>query len=113
MPVPQWMLEDLDRAGYRPITIASYQDFIGGCRYVAIETGDGERMKGVTQFTPSDTRCFWGIWKWEDLGAIYMGGNSRSRLSNFPMYGEWFGSEERRVGKECYALCRSRWSPYH
>ena len=21
--------------------------------------------------------------------------------------------EERRVGKECYALCRSRWSPYH
>ena len=22
-------------------------------------------------------------------------------------------SEERRVGKECRALCRSRWSPYH
>ena len=22
-------------------------------------------------------------------------------------------SEERRVGKECDALCRSRWSPYH
>ena len=22
-------------------------------------------------------------------------------------------AEERRVGKECYALCRSRWSPYH
>ena len=26
---------------------------------------------------------------------------------------EWMRSEERRVGKECYALCRSRWSPYH
>jgi hypothetical protein len=28
----------------------------------------------------------------------------------------WFGSgrsEERRVGKECRRLCRSRWSPYH
>ena len=26
----------------------------------------------------------------------------------------WAGrSEERRVGKECRALCRSRWSPYH
>ena len=30
----------------------------------------------------------------------------------------WIGtltgrSEERRVGKECCALCRSRWSPYH
>src|SRR6187551_3859592 len=23
------------------------------------------------------------------------------------------GSEERRVGKECCALCRSRWSPDH
>ena len=23
------------------------------------------------------------------------------------------GSEERRVGKECGLLCRSRWSPYH
>ena len=23
------------------------------------------------------------------------------------------GSEERRVGKECYSPCRSRWSPYH
>ena len=22
-------------------------------------------------------------------------------------------SEERRVGKECPSLCRSRWSPYH
>ena len=22
-------------------------------------------------------------------------------------------SEERRVGKECYGRCRSRWSPYH
>ena len=22
-------------------------------------------------------------------------------------------SEERRVGKECERLCRSRWSPYH
>ena len=30
---------------------------------------------------------------------------------------EWFSknarSEERRVGKECLRLCRSRWSPYH
>ena len=25
----------------------------------------------------------------------------------------FFRSEERRVGKECLRLCRSRWSPYH
>ena len=27
--------------------------------------------------------------------------------------GERLRSEERRVGKECLRLCRSRWSPYH
>ena len=26
---------------------------------------------------------------------------------------EQLRSEERRVGKECVRLCRSRWSPYH
>ena len=28
-------------------------------------------------------------------------------------YKEDLRSEERRVGKECLRLCRSRWSPYH
>ncbi|CAI3465260.1 hypothetical protein CIRMBP1231_02218 [Enterococcus cecorum] len=27
--------------------------------------------------------------------------------------GEIVRSEERRVGKECWPVCRSRWSPYH
>ena len=27
--------------------------------------------------------------------------------------GHSFRSEERRVGKECTVVCRSRWSPYH
>ena len=26
---------------------------------------------------------------------------------------DWDRSEERRVGKECPTMCRSRWSPYH
>ena len=39
-------------------------------------------------------------------------------LAVFPSSMETFGlvyvrSEERRVGKECLRLCRSRWSPYH
>ena len=29
------------------------------------------------------------------------------------IYIEGARSEERRVGKECLRLCRSRWSPYH
>ena len=31
---------------------------------------------------------------------------------NNDLEGRW-RSEERRVGKECGLLCRSRWSPYH
>src|SRR3546814_11671822 len=27
--------------------------------------------------------------------------------------GDWLRSEERRVGKECFSTCRSRWSPYY
>ena len=37
----------------------------------------------------------------------FEGPKDRRRVSVIPR------SEERRVGKECYALCRSRWSPYH
>jgi large subunit ribosomal protein L19 len=33
----------------------------------------------------------------------------KSRIQVF----EGTRSEERRVGKECRRLCRSRWSPYH
>ena len=29
------------------------------------------------------------------------------------MYKGLYRSEERRVGKECNQVCRSRWSPYH
>ena len=29
------------------------------------------------------------------------------------IYGVTTRSEERRVGKECASMCRSRWSPYH
>ena len=35
---------------------------------------------------------------------------SNSSLSKFVYF---LRSEERRVGKECLRLCRSRWSPYH
>ena len=29
------------------------------------------------------------------------------------VFPEVLRSEERRVGKECFVPCRSRWSPYH
>ena len=37
-----------------------------------------------------------------------------TRLYQKPYPAEFdFRSEERRVGKECTSVCRSRWSPYH
>ena len=44
------------------------------------------------------------------VGAGEMGPPSPSRLPSRPSPHR---SEERRVGKECLRLCRSRWSPYH
>ena len=35
------------------------------------------------------------------------------RMLSMPGLREAVRSEERRVGKECVFLCRSRWSPYH
>ena len=47
-------------------------------------------------------------------GRLAGGGTQRLRtpgmLPREPLY---IRSEERRVGKECLRLCRSRWSPYH
>ena len=52
--------------------------------------------------------------------AVYFGG--KYRIIDFPLSNcansgiDIVGvlrSEERRVGKECLRLCRSRWSPYH
>jgi hypothetical protein len=36
-----------------------------------------------------------------------------TNLNNLIKGTEYERSEERRVGKECRRLCRSRWSPYH
>ena len=35
-----------------------------------------------------------------------------SALRQLKLVEDW-RSEERRVGKECASMCRSRWSPYH
>ena len=48
--------------------------------------------------------------KWESAGAV-------PDLQRILQMSELFGVSteigERRVGKECLRLCRSRWSPYH
>jgi flagellar transcriptional activator FlhC len=55
---------------------------------------------------------------YERLLRLYkeVSGRSPSK-GQLPFSTDWFmtwqRSEERRVGKECRRLCRSRWSPYH
>jgi hypothetical protein len=46
-----------------------------------------------------------GWWAEEELGWLRVEARSIRR--------DRYRSEERRVGKECRRLCRSRWSPYH
>ena len=38
---------------------------------------------------------------------------NNAKTSGSSSYDGMFRSEERRVGKECNQVCRSRWSPYH
>ena len=54
-------------------------------------------------------------------GVAMLGGPAESRTTSGSGKKKWdreadvvvVGSEERRVGKECFVPCRSRWSPYH
>ena len=47
--------------------------------------------------------------KWWYLGFIV----SVAALGLWFLTVGYLRSEERRVGKECKSVCRSRWSPYH
>ena len=56
--------------------------------------------------------------KWtveEDLLALSndIGNFQRLVMTKQGRYYDETRSEERRVGKECASMCRSRWSPYH
>ena len=47
----------------------------------------------------------------QSLGMTRNGFVTESGETWYPEVAE--RSEERRVGKECASMCRSRWSPYH
>src|SRR5881392_1261244 len=63
-----------------------------------------------TQLLPERTRHFLGGDLFEGAAQVCKprADGARGELAAQPRQ-----SEERRVGKECCALCRSRWSPYH
>ena len=45
--------------------------------------------------------------------ALKITGTFLDEISHDIPHQNWGRSEERRVGKECASMCRSRWSPYH
>ena len=51
----------------------------------------------------------------DDFGNTHLGANQglAGGFGNTAVGWGALRSEERRVGKECERLCRSRWSPYH
>jgi glyoxylase-like metal-dependent hydrolase (beta-lactamase superfamily II) len=75
----------------------------------AIEDGDGWTLIDTGIDTP-DARA-----AWEAALAGPLAGRPVTRVICTHMHPDHIGlrSEERRVGKECRRLCRSRWSPYH
>ena len=77
------------------------------------------RNLGVTLNAPLFSRLDLSVNAGDRIGLVAANGRGKSTLLRCiagvaePSDGEIVRSEERRVGKECYALCRSRWSPYH
>ena len=67
-------------------------------------TAQNETPLAVNPANPSNMITGNNDWNYNDgcgVNATFDGGKT------------WTRSEERRVGKECVRLCRSRWSPYH
>ena len=66
---------------------------------VDMEAAVGEGSALVYDDVPAN-RCF----TWRESHGDYAAAKDRAEVVR---------SEERRVGKECHVVCRSRWSPYH
>ena len=54
-----------------------------------------------------------GIRRGEFTAIMGPSGSGKSTLMHIMAGLDTASSGERRVGKECQGLCRSRWSPYH
>ena len=90
--------------------------------------GEGSQVPGAPASSPagalgSPGRGLLSSWKLWVRAWLHVPGKKESELASEPEASPSLEggssasggvrSEERRVGKECLRLCRSRWAPYH
>src|SRR3546814_16942320 len=93
----------------------------GSCEDRGLAETTGTRSYTVTQAGPlgasyrcSGPTCLWRAAKrkgLEDMNLIQT--IEAEEIAKAAKTIPTLRSEERRVGKECFSRCRSRWSPYH
>jgi peroxiredoxin Q/BCP len=71
-------------------------------------TAEDGRAVPLSEFVGKKTIVLYFYPKDETAGCTAQACSFRDSYEDFKSR-----SEERRVGKECRRLCRSRWSPYH
>ena len=69
----------------------------------------GRRRKKVCIFCADKN----AVIDYKDVNKLKRYVSERGKILPRRITGNCARSEERRVGKECLRLCRSRWSPYH
>ena len=98
-----------------PLIFVEKTEWVGYGELVEIGLPDGTRKRGQVLDSAKDivvVQVFEGTAGLDrDSTVKFLGETIKLNVSR-DMLGR-IRSEERRVGKECRALCRSRWSPYH
>ena len=111
-----WMREEKSKA-YWP-RIVFIRSFFLTCEEIFLNRKEDEKMHAANSQTTVKTQPKVSA---KRMTQIAMLSAAATILMYFevplpfapPFYKIDFRSEERRVGKECLRLCRSRWSPYH
>ena len=92
--------------------LGSLNKFIVPQRYRSDDPWSIESMTGVILGLIADNSAYASITK-RYGGALQASARLADRFDRYHVRRPIVRSEERRVGKECYQPCRSRWSPYH
>ena len=89
----------------------------GGRACDAVIAGRRLRLRDADEGADPDSVLSADAATWRRIASDVRGGMEAFRAGRLRIRGSLHvgvgRSEERRVGKECQSVCRSRWSPYH